>query len=532
MKLYVIGIDGATYKVIRPLAEAGKLPNIARMIHAGGSGRLFSTVPPLSPVAWTTITTGARPAVHGIIDFLAYDKAAQRDFLFDSSHRRVDPVWTLAGKAGKRSCVVNVPLTYPVDPLNGFMISGLGTPPANEGLAYPLEEFKEMKRAIGGYDIDIDLRENQQHDKTPDSLRRVMAGRHKCFDFLLNREPWDLFFFVFTNTDRAQHFFWREHEEGDGPLADIISECYQGADHAVGKVMAKAEAEGGMVMIVSDHGFGPLNNSFSLSNWLHGKGLLMPGGKVVRESPLAGIMSRHLPVRWKKWLIRTVLKGRWKFRGPSAELNKWIDWKKTKFYSHKKIDTAYLFTNDAAFADAAQRAAIIETLRHDLLAARTPVTNEPVVLDVLDGHQVFGTGNKAAPDLVLIPAEGCSFSFDSRELALDNPFASISRPWSGIHESEGVFMIWGSHIKAGQDCGCLSIMDVLPTMCCIMDMPIPWWAEGGVIKQAFDEDFLRDYEEKRDDFPGAGIQSDGCSDAMNEAESEEVAKRLKALGYL
>ncbi len=94
-------------------------------------------------------------------------------------------------------------------------------------------------------------------------------------------------------------------------------------------------------------------------------------------------------------------------------------------------------------------------------------------------------------------------------------------------------MAWGEHINAGRDCGDLSIMDALPTMCYIMDLPIPWWAEGKVVHQAFTEDFLHAHKERREKKP-SGI--DGSSNtpvgAMNEAESEEVVKRLKALGYL
>ncbi|MCW5202251.1 MAG: alkaline phosphatase family protein [Candidatus Electrothrix communis] len=533
MKLYTIGIDGATYRIIRPLVEAGKLPNIGKILHEGCSGRLASTVPPLSPVAWTTITTGATPAVHGIIDFLGYNKTTGQNYLFDSTHRQVDPVWTLAGKVGKRSCVVNVPLTYPVDELNGFMISGLGTPPTNEGLAYPLEEFKKMKHSIGGYHIDIDIQENQKYEKVAGLFQKVMEKRQKCFDFLLAREAWDLFFFVFTNTDRAQHVYWREHDAENSPFTDVIAECYQEADRAVGKAMAKAEAEGGVVMIVSDHGFGPLKNRFSLSSWLHSKGMLTPNRTMEKENPLKGAIKKHVPTQLKKFLIRTVFKSRQKFSGSSAELSKWLDWEKTKIYSHKKVDTVYLFVNDAAFADSAQRSTFIEEFQKELLAVKDPKTGENIVLDVFDGQQIFGTDNPSTPDLMFIPADGYNFSFDSRDIERDDPFVGIPQLWSGTHESEGVFMAWGEHINAGRDCGDLSIMDALPTMCYIMDLPIPWWAEGKVVHQAFTEDFLHAHKERREKKP-SGI--DGSSNtpvgAMNEAESEEVVKRLKALGYL
>ncbi|WP_339138541.1 MAG: alkaline phosphatase family protein [Candidatus Electrothrix sp. GW3-4] len=533
MKLYVIGIDGATYRVIQPLLAAGKLPHIQRIMSEGGSGRLMSTVPPLSPVAWTTITTGAKPSSHGITEFLAHDKTTKNNFLFDASHRKVDPIWTVAGSVGKRSCVINVPLTYPVDHLNGFMISGLGTPPTQNGHAYPMEDFEEMKQAIGRYDIDINFLKNKKKTKIAESLRQVTQGRRRCFNFLLDREPWDLFFFVFTNTDRAQHFFWQEYEETNGPLADMIPYCYQEADRAVGQVMERAEAEEGMVMIVSDHGFGPLNNSFSLSNWLHDKGLLTSTGTKVRENPLKKTAKKIIPDQLIKVLLSTIFKNRWKFTGPSADLDKWIDWEKTKIYSHKKIDTVFLFTNDEAFSNAAERAAVIRQLRKDMLAVTDPSTGENIILDLVDGNLLFGEDKATTPDLVLIPANGYNFSFDSQDIERENPFVGIPRLWSGNHESEGVFMAWGKHINAGTEYGELSIMDVMPTMCYILDLPIPSWAEGKVVRQAFSESFLDTRKERRESPPSdANFRDSASAGAMNEVESEEVIKRLKALGYL
>ncbi|MDU9048090.1 MAG: alkaline phosphatase family protein [Candidatus Electrothrix sp. Rat3] len=533
MKLYVIGIDGATYRVIRPLIDAGKLPNLSRIIEEGSTGTLMSTVPPLSPVAWTTITTGATPSVHGIIDFLAHDKSTKRDFLFNSSHRRVEPIWTLAGDLGRRSCVVNVPLTYPVDPINGFMISGLGTPPTNKGMAWPLEEFEEMKRAIGSYHIDIDLRPTQKDNDLANSLRKVTKNRLRCFDFLLNREPWDLFFFVFTNTDRAQHFFWREHDEGTGPYADMITECYQAADKAVGQVMAEVAEHDGTLMIISDHGFGSLSNSFSLSHWLCNRNLLVSNGNTVQEHPVKKIVKKYLPIQVINFLIRTILKKHWKYKGPSSELDKWIDWEKTKFYSHKKVDTVFLFINEDAFFDAAEQETALKQLREGLLSVTDPKTEKPVILDILDGNFLFGTDNTLAPDLVLVPADGYNFTFDCNDLVYDTPFVTSPGSWSGNHEPEGIVMMWGQHIKQNQDCGERSIMDVMPTMCHLLDLPIPYRAEGSVIKSAFTEAFLNEHKERYDDNSTESGGSKKIRDGIfNPIESEEVINRLKALGYL
>ena len=72
-KVFVLGLDGATWDILGPLADAGDLPNLARLRERGASGVLRSVFPPLSPVAWTGVMTGKNPGKHGVFEFLEFD---------------------------------------------------------------------------------------------------------------------------------------------------------------------------------------------------------------------------------------------------------------------------------------------------------------------------------------------------------------------------------------------------------------------------------------------------------------------------
>src|SRR3990170_1666122 len=72
-RLLIIGLDGATFDVLNPLIAEGRMPRLREAIAAGASGRLRSTVPPITPAAWTTFLTGKNPGSHGVIDFERYD---------------------------------------------------------------------------------------------------------------------------------------------------------------------------------------------------------------------------------------------------------------------------------------------------------------------------------------------------------------------------------------------------------------------------------------------------------------------------
>ncbi len=110
-KVMIIGLDALTLDLVQPWARAGLLPNLKRFMDEGSSGLLRSTVPIMSPAAWSTFATGLNPGKHGIIDFcqLAHD-SYQASFP-NSTHRRGASFWEIAGRQGVSGGVINVPIT-------------------------------------------------------------------------------------------------------------------------------------------------------------------------------------------------------------------------------------------------------------------------------------------------------------------------------------------------------------------------------------------------------------------------------------
>ena len=76
----MVGLDGATFDIIDPLVREGRLPFMAKMVGAGARATLLSSTPPLSAIAWTTITSGVNPGRHGIYDF-AHRQKGSYDFV-------------------------------------------------------------------------------------------------------------------------------------------------------------------------------------------------------------------------------------------------------------------------------------------------------------------------------------------------------------------------------------------------------------------------------------------------------------------
>ena len=77
-KVIVLGLDGLEPKIVDRLLRGGELPHLARLRAQGGYGRVATTCPAQTPVAWSTFATGTNPGGHGIFDFLRRDPRTYR----------------------------------------------------------------------------------------------------------------------------------------------------------------------------------------------------------------------------------------------------------------------------------------------------------------------------------------------------------------------------------------------------------------------------------------------------------------------
>jgi hypothetical protein len=121
-RVLLVGIDGATLRIAKPMLEEGRLPNLARIASEGVYGPLRSHFPLSSPRIWTSIATGKLPENHGILGFARPDEAGVQR-LFQSADRTSHALWNIVSDAGLTVGVVNWWNTYPLEPVRGFVAS-------------------------------------------------------------------------------------------------------------------------------------------------------------------------------------------------------------------------------------------------------------------------------------------------------------------------------------------------------------------------------------------------------------------------
>ena len=122
-KSLVIGLDGVPLGLIQKWSEAGELPVLSRFFKYGASGPLRSTMPPTSAAAWSSFVTGKNPGQTGVYDFLYREQGSYNFSPANGRRRDGQSLWHILSTAGKRVGVVNVPLSYPAEPVNGWIIS-------------------------------------------------------------------------------------------------------------------------------------------------------------------------------------------------------------------------------------------------------------------------------------------------------------------------------------------------------------------------------------------------------------------------
>src|SRR6476469_1668265 len=176
-RLVILGFDGMDPALVAKWTKEGKLPNMKRLAHRGGLYPLATTQSPESPTAWASFATGVNPGKHNIYDFLVRDTATylpdlgmvRREpgrFLFDylpiarpklTSLRRGTSFWATAGRAGVRSSVLTVPVTFPPEDVpNGELLSGLPLPDIRGTMgtfyyfATDLSRYEEGNTEFGG----------------------------------------------------------------------------------------------------------------------------------------------------------------------------------------------------------------------------------------------------------------------------------------------------------------------------------------------------------------------------------------------
>lgn len=278
-KVLIVSFDGGVWSNLIPIANAGIMPNLQKLLNKGSYGNLESTIPPVTPPAWTAFMTGCNPGKSGVFDFYEYQEGSYKPALTTSKSIQVDTLWKMLSDNGLKVGVIDVPINYPPPEVNGFIVSGWERPTSKKTFTYPSELGPKLIEKLGDYPICLRTFD-RQGTKDIDFLNSLIDITTKVGEaalYLLGTEKTDFFMVHFQTTDIIQHSFWREIEKlefnSEDSLAVKIWDFYRNLDKYLGLIKDKVSNDGNF-FLVSDHGFGPVKRRMATNVWLMENGYL------------------------------------------------------------------------------------------------------------------------------------------------------------------------------------------------------------------------------------------------------------------
>jgi predicted AlkP superfamily phosphohydrolase/phosphomutase len=564
MKVFVLGLDGATWDVLDPLIQEGLLPNLARLREQGVSGPLRSIFPPLSPVAWTGLMSGKNSGKHGVFEFLEHGHDPLRGRVNSSRAIQADLIWEIAERHGKATVAGGVPMSYPARPARfpGFFLGDFLSPADAPDFASDPEIFAELESVVGRYrPWSTAIHDGGNEAGVLADLYAFLDQHLNAIQFLMNRCDWDLFVFDLMATDRLQHELWHVwdlthraangREQELGALRPKLIAFWQRLDRGIGAIEASLPRDAALLMI-SDHGFGPIEHYVNFNVWLLQQGFIA--------------LQDSFYVRQKHWCYQRGVTPEWiygvmsrlglgnhrvsRFRGKQNSLadrlgeslflsRRHIDWSRTRAYAQGNFGQIFLNLkgrqpNGCVNPDDARP--LLDDLKAALMTIPHPETGQPLVEHVYERDELYDGPHAAlAPDLTVVLTDWRYRTIGLHDFTTNKVIAPAFGP-TGDHRMDGILIASGPAFRSGAAPHNASLLDIAPTVLYLLGIPVPHDMDGRVLTELLEPApaFVPSLPVLTPAFAAAngGMRSLPIDSRYTPEEDAAIQQRLADLGYL
>jgi predicted AlkP superfamily phosphohydrolase/phosphomutase len=532
-RVFVLGLDGASWRFLDPWIAEGRLPGLARLRATGCWGPLDSVRPPVTCPAWKCYSAGKNPGQVGAYWWLDLDKRTGRVLPPHAGRLHGADLWDYLGDEGRRVAVVNVPATYPPRPLNGLSVAGPGLwPDSSEGpYTHPASLQERLERDYG-YRVDWahGRRDPRLHkEENVADVADITERQLRFVRDVLRRDEPDFFHFTVFYVVMLQHLY------GSDP---VQLKVWRLIDDFVSERLAERPDD--YFVTLSDHGLEPVRASLDLGNHFHGKGWI--ARRWTAGAAARGLRDRLLgpadePDGYRRWFavqrwfrarlppeLSRALRPVWMGTAPvlADDFEYMVRWHRSRLLPFPQ---GPLYVND----DHLRRAGVDPQrfraeVSRELLDLRDPVTGERPVEAVHRREDLYaGAFAPLAPDLLVEPCGGYEI-----HSALGGPDYWRGSPagWHSGNVPEGMWAAAGPGLRAGARMDGARLIDVAPTLLWLMGAAVPSDMDGRVLADAVRPEARPPAPRRRDPLPdparGGGTPPDGGP----------VMEQLRQLGYL
>ena len=506
MKVFILGLDGATWNVLKPLIDSDILPNIKKIVKNGCTAILESTIPPVTSTAWPCMATGMNPGKLGVFGNLR--RTTNKDFTLKpvtSTVYKGKSFWDILSWYKYSVGLIKIPVLYPTYEVNGYMISGFGL--TGKSAVYPRHLYEKiingpsklLEKELFDKLETLNINNSKECIEYIIQLKKLMREEAKIAIELIKNSPSDLIFYVISMTDWLQHALMDRIIKlasnidriklVDLDLVDNeIIKFYKYIDIIVGNILNFLNNNNNeyIFFIVSDHGFTIRPYTFNIGKWLLKKGYMKIKENVIYEgSHLYDIINYII---YKLIRINSIYQ-LLKFIPQKLILyfiNKYI-----KLYSKKKINISniidfknsqvYCLEDHAIYKNPLSKNIILDKLANELKNTLKKEYNLNLIVfkckEIYKGHK-----KELAPDLYLEIHDDEYIWEKSNDL--NKPL--IFKPkLPGIHDRDGIFIAYGPQIKKDYKMKKQHIYNIAPTILHIFNIPLNNELDGTIIKEIF-----------------------------------------------
>lgn len=471
MEAVILGLDGGDWQIFNGFMEMGVMPNLSKLAKQGLTANLISTVPPSTPQAWSSIMTGLNAGRHGVFGFANLTSNTERK-LNSLKSMAGKKLWNFLNEAGLSCGVFNVPMTYPPEPLNGFMVSGFMTPETATVFSYPQKISAEIKEKFPEYSVDLETPVGQADSELfVTHLSHLNKVHFKAAIWLAKKYQPDVLFFTSVLPDRLQHLYISylqpdaKVKRSELAFKQKLKEAYQLLDDCIGELIASLQPK--KIFVVSDHGFTREEGTFFLNDWLFQQKFL-----ALNLNQLAKAKKKFLDFYFfrldasQSWLKKKL--GALLSKTPAKKVTKRtfkqqaksdltiIDWSQTKAFS------APIYQQGIYVSKQINDVKLYEQIRDELInQLKFYFFQQGQKVDVWKKEQLYqGSFLWAIPDLLLSIND---FKVSCRDNLYLRSSLRLQPTGKGVHAPAGIFIAYGSQLNQELDVKELGITDFLPT---------------------------------------------------------------------
>lgn len=508
----VVGLDGASWRLLDPWIEAGTLPNLAALRETSAWAETRSCLPPVTFPNWKCYSSGKNPGGFGVFWFERVDLGRGRIETVDGSDFHTAELWDYLNAAGQSTGVINMPTMYPPREIDGVVVCGGPDAVDGEyrsiegGYTYP-EDLAADLEARFDYRVHPDplLSSKEERGAEVDAILDVLDTRFEVALALLEERGLEFVHVTLFYLNVLHHFFWNERP---------TRRAWELVDEWLGRL---ADLEDTNLVVMSDHGCAPTETEFYVNEWLAENGyqarqrtvedvLLRVGLDrenvlgLAKRAGVVDLLAATVPERVQELVPqRAGVKRARKLDAIDLAGTRAFASGQGPIYLHPDADTESVL---------AELVADLEGLADD---------RGPLFADVHRGRELYeGPFVEDAPAIVVDQRPGVHVN----DGIGGGSIRTEPDRWAAENTPHGVFLATGPDFEASGELADVSILDIAPTLLVAHDCAVPTDVDGRVLP-VFDPG--RSWDER-----------DPISvDRHTSRETgREMTERLEHLGYM